>query len=247
MEGKNSITFYTNWKEIFDKFDYNLKGQLIDLILAYVNDLCPEDEDIENYAEEHGIKPKIVGAFYGIQPIFKQDLKKWKNQRNINAANGKLGGRPKKQDKPNETEKTESVNKEAKKGVNVKVNVNVKDNVNVNELSKDNNNNSIVSKDTRSNTYDLNTAFEYFWGLYPKKVGKQKCLNWFKTHHPKRDLVTKMCEAVKNQSKSEQWTKDDGKYIPMCYTWLNRGGWDDILEKEMPKSEFDINGGFEEL
>ena len=69
--------------------------------------------------------------------------------------------------------------------------------------------------------------FESFWKVYPRKVGKEKCRNWFKSHKPKEDLVQKMIEAVEEQKKSKQWS--DPQYIPHPYTWLNQGRWEDEL------------------
>lgn len=69
--------------------------------------------------------------------------------------------------------------------------------------------------------------FESFWKVYPRKVGKEKCRNWFKSHKPKQDLVQKMIEAVDEQKKSKQWS--DPQYIPHPYTWLNQGRWEDEL------------------
>lgn len=31
----------------------------------------------------------------------------------------------------------------------------------------------------------IDTLFNDFWKAYPKKIGKAKCLSWFKTHKPK--------------------------------------------------------------
>ena len=69
--------------------------------------------------------------------------------------------------------------------------------------------------------------FESFWKVYPRKVGKEKCRNWFKSHKPKEELVQKMIEAVEEQKKSKQWS--DPQYIPHPYTWLNQGRWEDEL------------------
>ena len=93
------------------------------------------------------------------------------------------------------------------------------------ELDKDielDNNNILCSK--KGSSEEL---FGTFWNAYPKKVGKEKCKNWFKTHKPSDALVQKMIEAVEEQKKSKQWS--DPQYIPHPYTWLNRGGWDDEL------------------
>ncbi len=70
------------------------------------------------------------------------------------------------------------------------------------------------------------TAFETFWNEYPKKVGKVAARKAFdKVNVPLETLV----DAVKSQKCSEQWTRENGRYIPNPTTWLNQGRWDDTL------------------
>lgn len=89
------------------------------------------------------------------------------------------------------------------------------------------------SNDTdESNHFEHNVnhfeqRFDSFWNAYPKKVGKQKCIDWFKKHKPSQELTDKMISTIELWKKSEQWSKEKGQYIPQPYTWLNRGGWDD--------------------
>lgn len=70
--------------------------------------------------------------------------------------------------------------------------------------------------------------FDSFWSAYPKKVGKEKCSKWFKSHKPDEQLVQKMIDTINKWKKSKQWR--DPQYIPLPFTWLNRGGWDDELD-----------------
>ena len=71
-------------------------------------------------------------------------------------------------------------------------------------------------------------GFDTFWKSYPRKVGKEKCLNWFLIHKPNEELVNKMIKTLEEFKQSKQWSNP--QYIPHPYTWLNRGGWDDELE-----------------
>ena len=84
-----------------------------------------------------------------------------------------------------------------------------------------------LGQKTCENTSKKEELFESFWKVYPRKVGKEKCRNWFKSHKPKEELVQKMIEAVEEQKKSKQWS--DPQYIPHPYTWLNQGRWEDEL------------------
>ena len=73
-------------------------------------------------------------------------------------------------------------------------------------------------------------GFDTFWSAYPKKVGKEKCLNWFLIHRPNDELLQKMLTTIEAYKKTKQWSNP--QYIPHPYTWLNQGRWDDVLEQE---------------
>ena len=76
-------------------------------------------------------------------------------------------------------------------------------------------------------------GFEEFWKAYPNRKGKGAAeKSWKKTAGvPLPDILA----AVAAQSKSRQWLKDGGQYIPMPATWLNQKRWLD--EVESPKAE----------
>jgi predicted phage replisome organizer len=74
------------------------------------------------------------------------------------------------------------------------------------------------------------TQFDKFYSLYPKKVGKQQALkSWLKLK-PDEALFNKITEAIKQQSQSDQWLKDNGQYIPYPGTWLNGRRWEDEVK-----------------
>ena len=70
-------------------------------------------------------------------------------------------------------------------------------------------------------------GFEEFWKAYPKKRDKQKSKTaWIK----KQPDLPKVLKALKEQVKSEQWTKNAGQFIPLPSTWLNGARWEDETE-----------------
>ena len=69
-------------------------------------------------------------------------------------------------------------------------------------------------------------AFDRFWSAYPKKVGKQDAARAFRKVYSKVS-VEDMIAAVEWQKRSDQWTRDGGRYIPNPSTWLNQGRWED--------------------
>lgn len=72
-------------------------------------------------------------------------------------------------------------------------------------------------------------SFEEFWTAYPRKTAKQAAFKKWCQINPDMDLVRKMLTAIEQQSKSAQWTKDEGQFIPHPATWLNQARWDDIM------------------
>lgn len=92
-------------------------------------------------------------------------------------------------------------------------------------LYKNNKNNNNIN--TQSNDAPIDTDFKKFWDNYPRKVGKAKCVSWWKIHKPNSELVAKMLVTLSKQKQTDQWCTDGGRFIPHPYTWLNQGRWDD--------------------
>lgn len=208
-EGKKTFILYLQQRSVFDGLEDAEAGKLIKTIFSYVCDENPQPTGMTKY------------AFEIIKPVLKADLKKYEEKKEKYTEN--IRKRWNKEEK----EKIQSNTMEYNGIPSDSVYVNVNDNVNVNVLSKDNelNNRDInisCSKDEKNES-----IFESFWKVYPRKVGKEKCRNWFKSHKPKEELVQKMIEAVEEQKKSKQWS--DPQYIPHPYTWLNQGRWEDEL------------------
>ena len=85
------------------------------------------------------------------------------------------------------------------------------------------------------------SAFDAFWSAYPKKTGKEAAKKSFA--RAKADIGT-MLSALEVQKQSEQWTKNNGQFIPNPTTWLNQGRWED--EVQAKSSGFAYNADFEE-
>jgi phage replication O-like protein O len=73
-------------------------------------------------------------------------------------------------------------------------------------------------------------AFDNFWQLYPRKVGKGAAKKVWAKLKPDDALVQRILEAVSEQRDSVQWARDGGQYIPHPATWLSQERWDDELE-----------------
>ena len=224
MEGKKIFNLYTDLiqiangsnehgVEIEPMTDEEL-GKLFRWILEYVNDL-------------HPIVPKEIK--YQVAFIKKQldaDLEKYKDKCKKNSENiRKRWNTTEKECIPNDTTVYDRIPNDT----------NYTDKDKDKDKDKEINNNrdiNISCSKQVSSDYDFDT----FWNAYPRKIGKEKCKNWFKSHKPKHDLVNKMVEAIEKQKNSKQWS--DPQYIPHPYTWLNQGRWEDELETDEEFSSY---------
>lgn len=130
-----------------------------------------------------------------------RDNQSYERQREANAENGKKGGRPKSEQ-------------------------NRKNPFGFSESEKSQDKDKEEDKDYSPQIPPRGTAFDRFWQSYPKKVGKQAAGKAFgKVKVPVETLLT----AIERQKCSDQWSRDNGQYIPNPATWLNQGRWEDEL------------------
>lgn len=67
--------------------------------------------------------------------------------------------------------------------------------------------------------------FLRFWEAYPRKVGKGAAANaWKKLGNP-AEVLEQILSALEWQTKSPDWTKDGGQYVPHPATYLNQARW----------------------
>jgi hypothetical protein len=152
-EGKKSVLLYCDLIHTVEKMDDETAGKFFKHYLRYINDLNPVAENII-----------IDLTFEPVKQNLKRDLFKWESRADKSRNNGKLGGRPKKE----ETQKTQQVISEPKKPVKVTVNVN--DNVNV----KDKVSNSLMSEieisDVPQNEIDYFNVANAFFQLFQQNA-----------------------------------------------------------------------------
>lgn len=73
----------------------------------------------------------------------------------------------------------------------------------------------------------LAQRFEKFWQAYPKKKSKGHAEKTWMKLKPSEQLLETMLSTIERAKTSEEWTKENGKYIPYPSTWLNAKGWED--------------------
>jgi hypothetical protein len=84
-------------------------------------------------------------------------------------------------------------------------------------------------------------AFDEFWRLYPRKTGKGAAIkSWLKIKDPKSTLHL-IIGALAWQISSDQWTKDEGQFIPMPATYLNQQRWLDEPVRVAKRPDTPIN------
>ncbi len=71
------------------------------------------------------------------------------------------------------------------------------------------------------------SGFDEFWAVYPNKRDKSKARELWQKLAPDEALKKQIIAAVKQQARSEEWTKDCGQYVPYPSTWLRRRRWED--------------------
>ena len=81
------------------------------------------------------------------------------------------------------------------------------------------------------------TLFAIFWAEYPKKKAKIKAATAFDNAIEEYDgdkdaFVELLLKAISEQVESEDWLREDGRFIPYPEAWLNGKRWQDEPAKE---------------
>jgi hypothetical protein len=92
--------------------------------------------------------------------------------------------------------------------------------------------NTKESSTNKSNTKGLSTKediypFDDFWTAYPKKKAKEAAKKAWVKLKPDEALGKTIIQAVLESAKTQDWKKENGKYIPYPATYLNGKRWED--------------------
>lgn len=207
-ESKEYVKLWLSYDDYFREYDDASIGAIIRAMLTY---------------RGNGERPQFEGPERFIWPAIQRDIdesiKAQEAAANACRENGKKGGRPPKASSfggTNENQKNQSGFFETKKSQG---------------QGQGHSQGHIPPKSPSEGD-----AFERFWSVYPRKVGKQSAKRAFeKVKVPLETLVT----AIERQKCSDQWTRDNGQYIPHPTTWLNQGRWDDELPEKQSGYRYD--------
>lgn len=67
--------------------------------------------------------------------------------------------------------------------------------------------------------------FLEFWSVYPKKVDKKGSFRAFKNIPKLKETFPAIMSALEIQKQSEQWTKNNGQFIPNPTTYIHQERW----------------------
>lgn len=201
------VKAYYDWVEQMAALEDDERGRLFVAILEYARSGAP---------------PEMSGREAILFPVFKAVVDRDAQKSDAMARNGATGGRASKAN-ASKFKQMEANASKAKPTNNIRHKTEDKEHK--------------TEDDIPPKSPSTGDAFERFWSVYPRKVGKQSAKRAFeKVKVPIETLVT----AVERQKCSDQWTRDNGQYIPHPTTWLNQGRWDD----ELPENECSRKGQF---
>lgn len=88
-------------------------------------------------------------------------------------------------------------------------------------------------------------SFSDFWRAYPRRVARKDAEKAWAKIHP--EDYAKIFAAILKARKSDDWKRDDGRYIPYPATYLRGERWTDELESDLTMGEcmWNVNGNRE--
>lgn len=120
------------------------------------------------------------------------------------------------------------------------------DNTPIRRIAKENitskSNNTSINNNTNVEKQDFTGHMNEFWSEYPRKEKRKNAFEKLeKILKQEPSVFNQIILDVRKRKKSEQWLKENGKYIPMPTTYLNERRWEDedwsVNEKDKHSSE----------
>lgn len=79
-------------------------------------------------------------------------------------------------------------------------------------------------------------GFDNFWEIYPRKVARKKCFDFWKSNKISMGESTVIIQNIAARLNSE-WKNKELKYIPHPYTFLHQERWCDPVPQAAPANE----------
>lgn len=93
---------------------------------------------------------------------------------------------------------------------------------------------------TRTRARDTDPAFDLFWTEYPNKKAKPAAAKAWAKLKPDEGLTKQIMDGLAKWKRSDQWTRDDGRFIPYPATWLNGRRWEDDVGVAKPTQKAQV-------
>ncbi|MBP7906318.1 MAG: hypothetical protein KA099_13460 [Alphaproteobacteria bacterium] len=87
-----------------------------------------------------------------------------------------------------------------------------------------------------SGAQTIKDRFDRFWAVYPKRKSKGRAEQAFRKINPSEQLLVTMIAAIAQAKTTDEWLKENGKFIPYPASWLNAKGWEDEPTEIHPMS-----------
>ena len=84
---------------------------------------------------------------------------------------------------------------------------------------------------TRARARESDPAFDAFWSEYPNKANKPRARKEWDRLKPEAELVAQIMQGLARWKQSDQWTRDDGRFIQHPATWLHGRQWEDEVHQ----------------
>lgn len=85
-------------------------------------------------------------------------------------------------------------------------------------------------------------SFEEFWRAYPRKTAKVDAARSWNRLKPTVEVRTAIIAAVESWKRTDQWQREQGRFIPHPATFLNQRRWEDEIITEAAPSELRVYG-----
>jgi hypothetical protein len=90
-----------------------------------------------------------------------------------------------------------------------------------------------ISNSDKKDRLTTTEGFDKFWKAYPRRVAKPDAIKAWKRLSLTAVDVDKVLAGLDEWKGSDQWERDNGRYVPHPATFLNQRRWED----EVPKKE----------
>ena len=78
--------------------------------------------------------------------------------------------------------------------------------------------------------------FDRFWERYPRKQGKHEARRAFDRLRVDAPLLDTMLAAIERSRRSDQWTRENGRFIPSPLQWIRGRRWEDEIPNASPRA-----------